>query len=538
MARRLAPLPGFLLALSLLLPAGCQSPEPPTLFRFERQRRVEPAIVQEEQPSEAGGLDAYTYRVPTRRYLYADTGAAAHAWHRIYNDPYWGYGDIAGFDLFSETYPTNYFLVPSKDPKPPEVDPVPAFELQASPLELPAEGGLVSLRARIGAPAYTLPQAEGLALAVVLDLSESMRDGNKLQLLRRAARYLLAQLMPSDRVALIAVRDAAHLLKAMGEPLDRGSLHRQLDGETAGGRANMASGLLEAYAQVDAQIGITGGAGHVLVLSDGLLEAGGPSGWRLVELARQMYAQKGIRLSAFGLGSPLQAELLADLAAGGAGGFAFAAAEGEVDQALGASLERWWRIFARGVRLRVQVGEGEVVSIYGAELAAPLPGASEIPLADFAAGEERSLILRLRFPPQSSGEPREVRVLLDFDQVGPSRRTRLERRLSLGRSTGPGTVHEAVEIEERLLIGLDHIRRALESREELPARSAIELLETELPELKARAIARADRALIRLAALFEHFARRLQVLVLKGKLQGASLERDELMRDFLYRRGK
>jgi hypothetical protein len=196
-----------------------------------------------------------------------------------------------------------------------------------------------------------------------------------------------------------------------------------------------------------------------------------------------------------------------------------------------------FRVYARNVRVRLKTPSGVgVLGVHGADLREPLGGVQELLLGEFAVGEERSLLFRLRLPPADVGQRFDLQFFLHFERSAPERRTRFERKISLTVADQEAGASKYVDAYARLVLGMDQVRRALEGQQDMAASAVVELLEKDFPALKATAVGSGDGELIRQAQLFEHFAGRLRDLYRAGRLQGASVERDELRKDFYYRR--
>lgn len=493
---------------------------------------LDPSGIPRPTGAAAGSLDSYSYRVPERRVLYY-TNPFYSEHSNTYHGP-WGpvHEEGSYYEEFLEESP--YFAVPVHEQNLPDGDATFRFDVQASGRGVTENGDVTSVRVRIAAPDSAAGKDEGLNLAIVLDLSRSLEDPEKRSLSRAAAHHLIDQLMPGDRFSLVVFGADTRVLLSADAAVDRALLHRSIEESGVAGEGNMGAGLLEAFKQVETGLEISGYSGHVILISDGLAGRGGTDVWRFAEMARRMHAQKGIRTSAVALGRMADPAFLSAVAREGEGRFAYIQNVADVREVLGDQLRSMFKTYARNVRLRLKTPPGvEVQGVYGADLRGPLAGVRELPLGEFASGEERSLLFRLAAPPLVNGKRVEVQFFLHFERVAPERRTRVEHKMLL--PAGRGTpASKIVDTYARLVIGQDQIRRALESREEVTATTVIEMYEKEFPALKAAALSSGDRDLVRQARRFEHFAHRLQGLQKEGRLQGVSVERDNLVKDFYY----
>ena len=175
-----------------------------------------------------GSLDSYSYRVPTRQLLYFDD--SSYTAYSTTHDTSWGVFHEDGSSYHEPpAVASNYFVVPRHEPILPEGDVALRFDVEASREQRDATGGVTSVRVRLSAPGSASGKEGGLNLAIVLDVSRSMGDPEKLALLRAAAHHFVDQLMPDDRVALVAFGRDVQLLLSSEETPDRVSLHHKIE---------------------------------------------------------------------------------------------------------------------------------------------------------------------------------------------------------------------------------------------------------------------------------------------------------------------
>jgi hypothetical protein len=507
------------------------------LLQFRSVERKEPALVAGAVPVDGEGVDSLTYKVPLRNLLVLTDGATVQEHGTDFSNSYLGDGFEQGYNLVERQVPSRYFVVPSKEPIIHQGNRPLVLAVDASHSVVASAGGVVDYRVRIGAPASASSPAAPLRLAIVLDFSDSARDDEVLALLRAAAHHFVDQILPGDSVAIVVSAVDVRLLLAAGTQLDRSDIHRDIDALVPGGSGSLPAAILAAYSQLDANTN-PGESGHVLVVSDGRAGLGGTGAWRLVDLAKQRFAESRLRLSSVGLGTDMNGSFLFDLARAGEGRFAYLRNPGEVAHVLGRQLEGLFRVYARHVALDLtQGGGGQVLSVHAAEFSQPLRGTDQVTLSDIAAGEERSLLVRVAYPPAPAGESFETRFLLQYEQLAPVRRTTIPRTVTLRSGAAPAAPdNQAAADYARLVLGIEEVRRALDAGDEAAARGVIEFLEGEFGALKARALSSGDAGLAREAQSFERFATGLKSVYVRGRLTGSSIEREDLRRELEFRR--
>jgi hypothetical protein len=120
-------------------------------------------------------------------------------------------------------------------------------------------------------PKVQLPLAEFKPnnLLLLLDVSQSMRQNDKMALLRRASDQLLSRLRPVDRVALVTFGERAVLRYATRALMGKDTLLAVMQRlEPNEGETSLSPGLEKAYGHLQANY-LAEGNNEVLVITDG-----------------------------------------------------------------------------------------------------------------------------------------------------------------------------------------------------------------------------------------------------------------------------
>ena len=260
---------------------------------------------------------------------------------------------------------------------------------------------------------------------LVVDRSGSM-SGEKIARARDAARALIAALDGEDRLAIVDFASDAHLLLASAPvtpafkevALAQVSRLQATTGTNLSAALDLAAPQLErgrAPARLD----------KVFLATDGLANEGVSDREGLLRIAARDFGRATV--STFGIGEDYDEDLLAALAAQGGGRTRFIHSASELEPAMRAELTRSARTVAREVRL-------EVRGVSGARVVRVLGYAAEggsIRLPDFAAGEERRVLVKLSLAPAADGEAEVARVALSFaDPAGAGHRAETVARAS------------------------------------------------------------------------------------------------------------
>lgn len=137
-------------------------------------------------------------------------------------------------------------------------------------------------------------------LVFLIDVSGSMSYENKLPLLKKAFKYLVEQLRPQDRVAIVVYAGAAGLVLESTPGTEKPKITAALDMLQAGGSTAGGAGIELAY-KVAKQNYIHGGNNRVILATDGDFNVGVSSSSELVRTIEDK-RKDGIFLTILGFG--------------------------------------------------------------------------------------------------------------------------------------------------------------------------------------------------------------------------------------------
>jgi secreted protein with Ig-like and vWFA domain len=209
--------------------------------------------------------------------------------------------------------------------------------------------------ARIALKAREVPMDDrGPAnLVFLIDVSGSMKDANKLPLLKESMKALTRQLQPQDRVAIVTYRDAASIALSPTTVGDRITVETAINGLHADGSTNGAGGLDLAYS-VASQNVIRGGINRVILATDGDFNVGETDNERLVELIRNS-AATGVFLTVLGFGEGnLKDDRLEAMADKGNGAYHYIDNYNEATRVLCAQVGATLATVAKDVKIQVE----------------------------------------------------------------------------------------------------------------------------------------------------------------------------------------
>ncbi|HEY4310313.1 MAG TPA: von Willebrand factor type A domain-containing protein [Pirellulales bacterium] len=198
-------------------------------------------------------------------------------------------------------------------------------------------------------------------LVFLIDVSGSMRDANKLPLVKEGLRLLVQRLSENDRVAIVVYAGASGLALPSTLGSDKQQIMQAIDGLDAGGSTNGASGIQLAYETAVANF-IRGGANRVILATDGDFNVGITDQSQLVDLIEKK-AATGVFLSVLGFGmGNYKDSNLEKLSDKGNGNYAYIDSLAEARKVLVEQLSGTLVTIAKDVKIQVEFNPGRVQS--------------------------------------------------------------------------------------------------------------------------------------------------------------------------------
>lgn len=155
------------------------------------------------------------------------------------------------------------------------------------------------------------------SLTFVIDVSGSMAEPGRLDLVQDALHTLVDQLRRSDSVAIVTFSREARVVREMTRVADAEDLHEAIDSLRPDNSTNLEAGLVLGY-RVARDGFRPGRTNRVIVLSDGLANTGSTEATAILRQVREE-ADKEIALLGVGVGSEYGDELMERLADRGDG---------------------------------------------------------------------------------------------------------------------------------------------------------------------------------------------------------------------------
>ena len=249
-------------------------------------------------------------------------------------------------------------------------------------------------------PSEAAPR-KAVDLVCVLDRSGSM-TGCKLEDMKSALKGVVRELGAWDRVSVVTFSDRATRdtpLMAMSEE-GKKRIEMALLGVFAGGGTDIGAGL-ELALRVLRQRRCRNSVTALLLLTDGQDSAARAALPSLLRVA----SSEGCSIYGFGLGEDHDSGLMRNLGEMARSPYTFLRTPSDMKPAFQGLLEGIFRIVAQRVQVRVRLSACSLQEVHTPfKVDRPEEGELLIEIPDVMAGEEKTVLLRLKLQPDLSGE--------------------------------------------------------------------------------------------------------------------------------------
>lgn len=214
---------------------------------------------------------------------------------------------------------------------------------------------------RIGLKAKDVDPAERgpSNLVFLLDVSGSMRDANKLPLVKDAMAMLVDQLTEDDRVSIVTYAGDAGMALKPTEGTHRQEILDAIENLKAGGSTHGSAGIELAYEQAMANF-VPKGSNRVILCTDGDLNVGITDDNELVKLIQEK-AKSGVFLTVVGFGTGnLKDAKLEQLADKGNGSYAYVDGLSEAEKVFVEQVSGNLVTVAKDVKIQVEFNPANV----------------------------------------------------------------------------------------------------------------------------------------------------------------------------------
>ncbi|MET7330625.1 von Willebrand factor type A domain-containing protein [Nonomuraea sp. NPDC005650] len=188
-------------------------------------------------------------------------------------------------------------------------------------------------------------------LTFVVDVSGSMAETGRLDLVKSALLKLLEQLAPGDQVSIVSFSDDADVLASMTPLTARQELRDAVNELTVSGGTNLEAGLVTGYQEASKAFR-PAATNRVILLSDGLANQGATEWQALLDRVKE-HAGKQVTLLTVGVGRDYGDELMEQLADNGDGMAVYVSTQEEADKIFTTQLPANIELQARDAKAQV-----------------------------------------------------------------------------------------------------------------------------------------------------------------------------------------
>ncbi|NIM61093.1 MAG: VWA domain-containing protein [Acidobacteria bacterium] len=352
-----------------------------------------------------------------------------------------------------------------------------------------------------------VPSRRPLNVALVLDRSGSMKDRDKLDYLKEAAKLLVANLASRDVFSLVTYSEEIEVMSPAGTLSDPTFVQHAIEMMRAAGTTNLSGGLIEGIAQATAYHRddmLT----RVILVSDGLANTGITDPDLLARYAANT-AAKGISITTIGLGSDFDEDLLLTLADEGQGYYYYARHPDEIPGILAAEMDGLATVRAQRITIDLDLEPGvKFLNSLGIPFKQTASGV-QFRVGQLSAGERVRVAFQLEPPPGGPGTVRLGHVRVVYDDIhSPGTRHRREfplvttytRNFRDAERSANAQVNRFVHV----LALMDSMLLAQKSGDRVAIRNVLQHIEIELPKLKSWVQQRDDQEMRSLVDMLQH----------------------------------
>lgn len=263
---------------------------------------------------------------------------------------------------------------------------------------LPSQGGRAVLQVSLrgGTTAVRLPAS----IVVVVDVSGSMQDEDKIGAVAHALARFVETLDGQDHLAIVTFSDGAHVaLPPTTVAAARTDILNAISNLAAYGGTNLGAGLGTALWIAEGMR--EGGVPRVVLLSDGVATVGETRPEVLAQLGTDAH-DAGIAVSTIGMGNQIDFSLLETLANRAGGAFHYLDRPAEVERVFATELAALTQLAARDAHVRVLLPEGVSLARSYDERTSFVGGVLDTAIGDVAGDEALIVVHELDVAPGAS----------------------------------------------------------------------------------------------------------------------------------------
>ncbi len=175
-----------------------------------------------------------------------------------------------------------------------------AVHLAAAPTPFSGAPDRVLLRVGVKAREVNAAERKPLNLVFVIDKSGSMKENNRMELVKRSLELLVDQIRPDDTIGIVSFDSTGHVVTEPTPGSRRWDIRDAIRGLQPSGSTNAGEGLFLGYEMVERSYR-EGAVNRVILASDGVANTGETDQARILERVSQS-TERAIDLTSIGVG--------------------------------------------------------------------------------------------------------------------------------------------------------------------------------------------------------------------------------------------
>jgi Ca-activated chloride channel family protein len=232
-------------------------------------------------------------------------------------------------------------------------------------------------------------------LALVIDHSGSMSEGEKIENAREAACSAIDQLDPSDTFSLVQFDNNVDVLIPAQPVENKEQLKEVVNGIEPGGSTALYAGVQEGAHQLRKYFDEKN-VNRVILISDGIANVGPSSPDEIADLGRDI-REKGASVTTIGLGADYNEDVMASIAEASGANYYYVQDAEKLPGILQEELGQVKNVVAQNLRIIIELPDGvEPIEIIGMPDAHFEGNKVTISLGSFYGSQRRDLLVRCR----------------------------------------------------------------------------------------------------------------------------------------------
>ncbi len=227
------------------------------------------------------------------------------------------------------------------------------FSMHAEVVPSPQRKGYHLLHLGLKGMEISADQRPDANLVFVIDVSGSMNNQGRLDLVKSSLRLLVQTLRSSDRVGIVAYGSSARVVLPPTSGSDHDTILAAIDELRTEGSTNVEAGLILGYELVSKGT-LGAGINRVVLCSDGVANTGSTTAEGILRRVAQQ-AERGINITTIGVGmGDYNDTLMEKLADKGNGNYAYVDDQAEARRVFVDNLTGTLQVIAKDLKLQVE----------------------------------------------------------------------------------------------------------------------------------------------------------------------------------------